>query len=108
MNTEEPDKNEIIRIITIEDNDKKKWFSAAQVTKTLGYTNTKRVIRLNVSPENKKKLKEIVNNPNETHKNAQPYAIFINQSGLGELVSKSSQKKAVDLRKSLLVCGIKL
>lgn len=85
-------------IVIVLDDDGEPQFSAIQIAKILGYVNTKRDISNNVPEEYKTTLDQIVDNPSEINPNAQPHSIFINESGLYALVSKSKQIQAEDFR----------
>ena len=87
--------NEIKVIVDDRDNI---WFCAKDVARLLEYADTKFAIRNNVAPVNKifyRTLKKFVNIP---FKNEQPASIYINQSGLYELMIDSTKPLAKEFR----------
>lgn len=73
------------------------WFNALHIANLLEYTNTKKTIKMNVSKKNKTNFDAIVDEPTKIYKNAQSHSIFINESGLLELLL-CSNKRAFDFK----------
>lgn len=92
--------NEILKIndneiVIIYDNNGMIWFGLRDVVKALEYNNYKKAVaKLKISKENIKKYKVIRGTPQGHPLNMQPHTKFINESGLYELLSKSTKPLA--------------
>lgn len=85
-------------IIIIIDNDNMPWFSAINIATILEYSDTKRAIINNVDKKDKKQFIDLQHFMKKIPKNAQPHALFINESGLFSLVLNSQKKIAKEFK----------
>lgn len=91
-----------MEIIVVFDEKEKPWFSAVQVAKIIGYVKTKEAIRENVSEKHRSRLDELVDDPSQINKNAQPHAIYIDEPGLYKLMMTSRKESAVQFQDWIL------
>ena len=75
------------------------WFSGINIAKILEYNDTRHAISNNVGEIDKKQFSELKEFTNKIPKNAQPHAIYINESGLYSLILSSKMPKALEFRK---------
>jgi prophage antirepressor-like protein len=87
--------------MVIADGDNEPWFNAKDCARFFGYSNIKRVLKYNISTENKKSLKDIVSAYKLLYKNIQGHAVYINENGFYELLSKSNKVDAREIQKWL-------
>lgn len=76
------------------DNKNKPWFSAADLAHLLKYDHMANVTRHNVQPRDKKTYEELEMFVNIKQKNAQPKAVYINETGLYYFVFGSQKDLA--------------
>jgi prophage antirepressor-like protein len=77
------------------------WFYAKQIAKILEYANTAITINQQVSNINKTTYEQLKNYSKYEYK-IQDHAIFINETGLHELIIKSKMKKAIKFKEWIL------
>lgn len=66
------------------------WFNAKETALSLGYTNTKKVVRAFVPPQYKKQLKYI----KTTYKKGQPKSLYLSEPGLYRLMIRSHKPES--------------
>ena len=72
------------------------WFSATNIAKILEYQNTSKAISDHVENEDTIEFEKIRKYFEEVPQNAQPHALYINESGLYSLIFSSKQSKAIE------------
>ena len=65
------------------------WFSGRQIAKSLGYKDPKRAILYIVNKKYKTRLNNIVDDSAKLHPYSQLHTVYINESGLNELLANS-------------------
>jgi prophage antirepressor-like protein len=74
------------------------WFKAKEIAATLGYSNTKQAVQINVDDEDKKQYKHLdAQSPGLKSNPAGgtvSYAVFVNESGLYSLILRSNKAEA--------------
>ena len=75
------------------------WFKGKQVATILGYANTKNAIINNVREQDKKRMEEIGGPPNGPLDYNAKHAMYINESGLYDLVFSSKKEEAREFRR---------
>ena len=81
-------------VLVLMDEQKKAWYKGKDIATILEYVNTKAALITNVSKKYKtpyRNLRVISNDPLKIH----PQTIFIDNSGLFELITKSKKKEAI-------------
>jgi len=77
------------------------WYKGRDVAILLEYKNTKKAITRNVSTEYKKSYADIGGSPIAPHVKIDPQTIFIDDSGLFQLVSHSKKPEALKLWRTI-------
>ena len=93
-----------VEIHVIVDNDVIVWFNANQLCASLGYKYAKKAISNNVSNFEKKEIQYIVSKKDDRQsllKSLHPQTIYINESGLYNLLISSKMKEAKQFREWL-------
>ena len=87
-------------VFIVIDNDNVIWFKMRDVLRLLGYSTVKKTVYVfKINTEYKSKLKYIKGYPlRDTPLNAQPDSIFLNESGLYQLLSNSKKDIAKQFR----------
>ena len=80
-------------LIVILDKNKKPWFNASHIAKILKYIRPRNAIRQLVDNEYINFFKNLVDDY-KSYDNAQPYSLFINESGIYALLLRSKKKEA--------------
>ena len=75
------------------------WFKGKEVATILGYVNTMQAIRTNVAEDDRKKLDELRQLPDSSPDHNAKTAIYINESGLYDLVFGSKKDEAKEFRR---------
>lgn len=85
--------------IALSDKDNEPWFNGKECAHFFGYSNIKRALRENISPENKNNLKNIVSAYKLLYKNVQGHSIYISVNGFYELLGRSNKSDAREIQK---------
>jgi len=74
------------------------WFNGSNVANILEYENGPDALKKHVKDKNKKILKDLVKDYKNLYPNAQPYSVYIKESGLYSLLKSSHMEKADKFR----------
>lgn len=90
-------------VIVIIDGNGDPWFSAGDIARILGYKKPNDAVRILVNDIDKMKFKNLKKYVNNIPKNSQPHSIYINETGLYDLLSESKKPAASEFRRWLQV-----
>jgi len=75
------------------------WFSATNISDILEYINSRQIILKYVDPNDRTTFGELRKYIKNIPKNSQPYAVYINESGLYSLVLSSNKLLAKEFKR---------